>query len=124
VGTRLLRVYGLPKVYKDDVPIRPIVSNIGAPTYKLSKYLASLLIPLVGRSRHHVTNSIEFVHMLGFSQVGPEDLMVSSGVVSLFNQVPKVETLNPLGQHFSEDNLALFRHVLISTNFSVGGQFY
>lgn len=62
--------------------------------------------------------------MLGFSQVGPEDLMVSSGTVSLFTQVPKVETLNPLSQHFSEDNLALFRHVLISTYFSVGGQFY
>jgi len=95
VGTRLLRLYGLPKIYKDDIPIRPIASNIGAPTYKLSKYLASLLIPLVGHSSHHVTNSIEFVHTLGFPQVGPEDLMVSSGVVSLFTQVPKVETLKP-----------------------------
>jgi len=50
--------------------------------------------------------------------------MVSSDVLSLFIQVPKVETLNPLSQHFNEDNLALFRHVLISTHFSAGGQFY
>jgi hypothetical protein len=124
VGTRLLRLYGLPKIHKDDVPIRPIVSNIAAPTYKLSKNLASLLIPLVGCSSHHVTNSIEFVHTLGFSQVGLEDLMVSSHVVSLFTQVPEVETLKPLSQHSNEDNLALFRHVLISTYFSVGGQLY
>jgi len=69
-------------------------------------------------------NSIEFVHTLGFSQVRLDDLMVSSDVVSLFTQMPKVETLNPLSQHFSEENLALFRHVPISTYFSVGGQFY
>jgi len=50
--------------------------------------------------------------------------MVSSGVVSPFTQVPKVETFNPPSQHFSEDNLALFRHVLISAYFPVGGQFY
>ena len=124
MGTRLLRLYGLPKIHKDDVPIRPVVSNIGVPTYKPSKYLASVLIPLVGRSSHHVMNSIEFVHTLGFSQIGPEDLMVSSDVVFQFTQVPKVETLNPLSQHFSADNLVLFRHVLISTYFSVGGQFY
>jgi hypothetical protein len=30
------------------------VSNIGAPTYNLSKYLAGLPIPQVGRSSHHV----------------------------------------------------------------------
>ena len=124
MGTRLLRLYGLPKIHRDDVPIRPTVSNIGAPTYKLSKYLTSLLIPLVGRSSHHVTNFTDFVHTLGFSQVGLEYLMVSSDVVPLFTQVPKVETLKPLSQHLNEDNLALFRHVLISTYFSVGGQFY
>jgi hypothetical protein len=31
---------------------------------------------------------------------------------------------NLLSLHFSEDTLALFRHVLISTYFSVGGRFY
>jgi len=34
------------------------------------------------------------------------------------------ESLNLLNQHHSEDILALFRHVLTSTYFSVGGQFY
>jgi hypothetical protein len=47
--------------------------------------------------------------------------MVSFNVVSLFTQVPKVEPLNPLSQHFSEEIPALFMHVLISTYFSVGG---
>jgi hypothetical protein len=104
--------------------LQPIVSNIGAPNYQLSKYLAGVLSLLVGCSIQHVKNSIEFVHTLGTLRVGPEDLMVSFDVVSLFTQVPIVVSLNLLSQHFSEDIVALFRHVLTSTYFSFGGQFY
>jgi hypothetical protein len=50
--------------------------------------------------------------------------MVSFDVVSLFTRLPIVESLNLFRQHFSEDILALFKHVLTSTYFSFGGQFY
>ena len=53
MGTRLLRLYGLPKIHKEGVPLRPTVSIIGAPAYKLFKYLAGLLSPLVGHSCWH-----------------------------------------------------------------------
>jgi hypothetical protein len=45
-------------------------------------------------------------------------------VVFLYNQVPLVKSLNLLSQHFSKEILALLRHVLTSTYFSVDGQFY
>jgi hypothetical protein len=64
-----------------------------------------------------------FVHTLGSLRVRAEDLMVSFNVASLFTQMLIAESLNLLS-HFSEDILALFRHVLTSTYFSVGGQFY
>jgi hypothetical protein len=50
--------------------------------------------------------------------------MVSFDVVFLSTRVPIVESLNLLRQHFIEDILALFRHVLTSTSFSFGGHFY
>jgi hypothetical protein len=53
-GTRPPRLYGLPEIHKEGMPLRPIISNIGAPTYQLSKYLATLLRPFVGPSIHHV----------------------------------------------------------------------
>jgi len=31
--------YGLPKIHKPNIPLRPIVSQINGPTYKLSKYI-------------------------------------------------------------------------------------
>jgi hypothetical protein len=72
----------------------------------------------------HVKNSTEFVHTLSALRVGVEDLMVSFDVVSLFTRVPNVESLNLLRQYFIEDVQALLRHVLTSTYFSCGGQFY
>jgi hypothetical protein len=39
--------------------------------------------------------------------------MTSFAVASLFTRVLIVESFNLLSQHFSEDILALFRHVLI-----------
>ncbi|KAG8239039.1 hypothetical protein J437_LFUL018288 [Ladona fulva] len=54
------RLYGLPKIHKEGVPLRPIVSAINSPTHLLAKYLARLLTPHVGESNHHVKNSAEF----------------------------------------------------------------
>ena len=52
--SRPSRLYGLPKIHKEGVPLRPIVCNTGAPIYQLSKFLAGILIPLVGRTILHV----------------------------------------------------------------------
>ena len=53
--------YALPKIHKQDIPLRPIVSFCGATLYNLSKFLISVVAPLVGNSIHHVTNSTVFV---------------------------------------------------------------
>ena len=42
----LPRIYGLPKIHKIGVPLRPIVNTIGSPTYLLVKFLAKKLLPL------------------------------------------------------------------------------
>jgi hypothetical protein len=55
------RKYGLPKIHKNDVPLRHIVNCIGSPTYALAKYITGLLGPLVGQSDHHIRNSEAFV---------------------------------------------------------------
>jgi hypothetical protein len=57
-------------------------------------------------------------------QVQPEELMVSFEVVSLFTKVPIADSLVLLCNHFEEDVLALFKHVLTSTYFCSDGQFY
>jgi len=50
--------------------------------------------------------------------------MVSFDVVSLFTNVPIVDSLELLSERFEDDVLALFKHVLTSTYFCFDGQFY
>ena len=61
---QVTRLYGLPKVHKWDVPLQPIVSFVSSPTYQLSKFLTSLLSPIVGLSDHHMRNSQHFVQFV------------------------------------------------------------
>ena len=63
-GSRPPTLYGLSKVHKEGIPLRPIVSNIGAPTYQLSKHLSGLLNQYTGKTAHHVKNSFHFIRIL------------------------------------------------------------
>ena len=45
------KLYGLPKLHKPNIPMRPVVSFSGSPTYQLSKYLTNVLKPLTDESR-------------------------------------------------------------------------
>ncbi|XP_046397784.1 uncharacterized protein LOC124164498 [Ischnura elegans] len=82
------RLYGLPKVHKEGIPLRPIVSNIGAPTYLLAQYLAEALQPFTGNSSSFVKNSTHFIERLQETTVKNGDLLVSFDIVSLFTNVP------------------------------------
>ena len=48
--------YGLPKVHKRGIPLKPIVSSRGSISYEVAKELARILKPLVGSSPHHIKN--------------------------------------------------------------------
>ncbi len=47
--TTLLTV--LPKIHKEEVPLRPIVSALNSPTHPLARYIADKLRPLTMTSR-------------------------------------------------------------------------
>ena len=44
------KYYGLPKIHKQGVLLRPIISSRGSTTYESAKGLAKILKPLVGKS--------------------------------------------------------------------------
>ena len=78
------RLSGLPKIHKPDTPLRPIVSFLSSPTYKLSKFLASLVKPVVGQTVHHVRNSQQFAEFITAQQLASTEVLVSFNMVSLF----------------------------------------
>ena len=50
-------IYGLPKIHKSGIPLRPIVNTIGSPTYDMAKHLAKTLKPLDGKSFSFIKDS-------------------------------------------------------------------
>ena len=82
------RFYGIPKLHKKDVPLRPIVSFIGSTTYQLSKHLARLLSSLVGNSPYTVRNSKEWRDFAANIKLRPDEELVSFDVISLFTSIP------------------------------------
>ncbi|XP_041463894.1 uncharacterized protein LOC121414914 [Lytechinus variegatus] len=131
------RIYGLPKIHKPGIPLRPIVSCIGSFAYNLSKYLADILSPLTNCSEHTVSNSSEFAEFTSKQTINEQESMISFDVVSLFNNVPiegacstalqrmqSDPTLSERTTLMPEQIADLLKFVLRSTYFLYRGSFY
>ena len=93
-GSSRPRAYGLPKIHKNDVPLRPIMSMSGSAAYDISRWLARLLDPVVELfSSRCVKDSFEFVDKLKNADVPSNGIMCSYDVVSLFPNVPLDHTI-------------------------------
>ena len=68
-GAGAPKFYGLPKIHKKDVPLRPIVSSIGSVTYGVAKELARSLKPLVGKTIYHVNNSKQYADETRYTKI-------------------------------------------------------
>ena len=82
------RLYGLPKIHKEGVPLRPIVSFVNSPTYNVSRYLARVLSPVVGNTDNTVKNSQHFAEFIRGETLDADQMLVSFDVVSLFTKIP------------------------------------
>ena len=91
-GTNLGILYGLPKVHKANLPIRPILSAVNTPNYLLAKYLVPNLTPLT-KNDFTVHSSFEFAKEI--VEMNAQGLhMASFDVTSLFTNIPLQETID------------------------------
>ena len=91
-GSRPGIMYGLPKVHKNDCPLRPILSAIGTHNYKLAKFLVPILAPIT-LSEFCVKDSFSFAKELSDLNF-PGCVMASFDVKSLFTNIPLSETID------------------------------
>ena len=109
------KYYGLPKIHKHGMPLRPIISSIGSVTYATAKELSRILKPLVGRSPHHVMNNLEFLESIRGIQLLPEECMVFYDVEALFTSVP-VESAISIIRTLLEEDKELHQRTAMSVN--------
>jgi len=89
-GTHPGLLYGLPKIHKMGIPLRPILSAIGTPAYGLSKFLVPILKPAT-TNQYTLSDSFEFVDFVAELQFD-SCFMTSFDVESLFTNIPINET--------------------------------
>ena len=92
-GSHISVLYGLPKVHKQDCPVRPICAAVGSATYELSKYLAKLIKPAASNCYGTDTkDTFDFVEKIKRIDLNGT-IMASLDVSSLFTNVPLEKTI-------------------------------
>ena len=93
-GSRIGILYGLPKIHKNNVPLRPILSCINNYSYKVAKFFIPLLNPLSVGS-YMMRDSFSFVQeLLNLNFNSSSVVMASFDVTSLFTNIPLDKTID------------------------------
>ena len=83
--------YGTVKTHKPGNKLRPIISQIPAPTYRVAKKLCEILTPYIPAT-YSLTSGTDFLDILKTNKV--EGNIASLDVESLFTNVPVDRTIN------------------------------
>ena len=75
-GAGIPKFYGLPKIHKAGVPLRPIVSSRGSVSYNTAKELARILKPLAGRTIYSIHNTQEFAEQMKTTKLMPDECII------------------------------------------------
>ena len=110
---------------------------MNSPTYKVSRYLARILSPIVGNTVNTVKNSAHFAEFIRVETLDAEKMLLSFDVVSLFTRIPvdlaikvakeRLRNDASLGQRTSlpvEDIIELLSFCLNTTYFVFEGTYY
>lgn len=96
------RIFAQFKVHKEGYPVRPIVSTINSPSYKLSKLLATILRKSFGKPKYNLKNSAQFVKRIRGKRIKPGNRLLSFDVVNCFTNIPTNLAMEIIERRFDE----------------------
>jgi hypothetical protein len=83
-GCSAPKFYGLPKIHKKDIPLRPIVACYSSPSTGVGKFLATIFKPLSSTQKSDIQNSIDLVEKLKFQNTTEKTILSSFDAVSMY----------------------------------------
>ena len=97
MGGQLLRLYGLAKVHKPNVPTRPVLSMPGSPYYKIAEKVTKWLA-MVQESKINCSTK-KTVDQLKDGTLDPDEVVISFDVSLLYTNVPVNEAIEEAADH-------------------------
>jgi hypothetical protein len=90
----LPKAYGLPKIHKENTPLRIIVSSIGTALYPLASFMQEIISENIPQAIGHVNNSFDLYCSLSGRKIPNSYTLISLDVISLFTNVPTDLAIN------------------------------
>lgn len=103
MNNKLPTLYAMPKLHKENIPIRPIVTSINTPTYNLSKIILKIFNKMKYKTKHTIKNSTELVDTLKTQNQLDKCKLISFDIVNLYSNVCIKETLNIIKHILQEE---------------------
>ena len=92
-GSNPGKTYSLVKVRKDYNPVRPAVSMIGTPEYRLTKFLDAIIKPCIPQTEMLKIKKKQFLDRINNSQFEINQKLVRFDFSSLFTNTPLEQTM-------------------------------
>ncbi|XP_047141171.1 uncharacterized protein LOC124816160 [Hydra vulgaris] len=101
--------YSLPKIHKENTPLRPIVSGCGSPTDNLSEYVVKYLLPIAESLPSYFKDSTELLKTLCETPLPRREyILVTADVVSLYTNIPHDDGIRAVS-NFLNNNWKLLK---------------
>ena len=97
------RFYGQPKIYKNNIPMNPIVSACTTATYNnTAKFITKILQNYCGKTSSFVKDSTDFIQKVKHLSISPEEeTLISFDVSVLFTSIPVPTALQVINSKIS-----------------------
>ena len=96
-------IYGLPKIHKRGIHLRPLALDRGTTTYEAAKELARVLRPLVGSSPYDIRNTNDFVDQIHGIHLEEGECVSLYDVSALFTSMPTDSAINIIKRKLEQD---------------------
>jgi len=97
-------IYGLPKIHKKEVPIRPIISQVKSLTNRLHRYIQQLLKIGELQIPNIIKDTTDFINKLNtyIPEIREKTYLITLDVESLYTNIPIEWGIAAIIEHYTE----------------------